>query len=502
MSLTISDTVGSVQELLDRVRACVGDVSPGTIVSLTIDVANSGERRVLRLAVKAADNVVDSPASPLHTVPCTTSAEHSPAPLCEDTSMVEEGSEVRGQTSLNPQEERDELREAEREMTEEERQGGADDDDLEANKEAPAPGIHISMEGLEESNVSPSTDVGEDAAACSPILSQAGENIRRSARKQTPIDRLVYEAAKPREVGGTTSKRKRTEALGEASAAAADTTDGQSDASEDSDVSWDSSSSSSLSSSSSTVSPSSRPTPSKNRKKCRYQLTARANEEKDNGDEDEAVAALVKKFEDAYASRDDVNLEQTSKDAVLTLGRDVLDDLSNAGTASTVCIDSASCQQHAVKLDHLIATSSAARMLGYYLKGALAANLKLSCRTKYVHAARTLLRLKSSADICAYSAFYEFVQQHCPTISSGVVDVEAWLKEPIFLADIGWGEWRRYLSKRHCWVVSTALERFNASLLPAQDWMQRGWAEEYNDDRLGRGMRATRDIISQQHTTS
>ena len=68
------------------------------------------------------------------------------------------------------------------------------------------------------------------------------------------------------------------------------------------------------------------------------------------------------------------------------------------------------------------------------------------------------------------------------------------MKEPIFLADIGWSEWRRYLTKRHCWMVSTALERFNASLLPAQDWMQRGWVEEYLDDRLGRGVRATRDI--------
>ena len=200
----------------------------------------------------------------------------------------------------------------------------------------------------------------------------------------------------------------------------------------------------------------------------------------------------MKKLEEAYAARDDIYLEQTSKDAVLTLGRDVLDGLSNA--YSTALLDTASYQQHAVKLDCLIATSSAARMLGYYLKGALAAKLKQSCRTKYVHTARTLLRLKSSADICAYPAFYDFVQQHCPAITSGVVDVEAWLKEPIFLADIGWSEWRRYLGKRHCWIVSSALGRFNASLLPAQDWMQRGWVEEYSDDRLGRGMRATRDI--------
>ena len=496
MSLTTSDTVGSIQQLLDRIRACIGDVSPGTIVSLTIDVANSGERRVLRLAVKPDDNVAHLPASPLHTSPCTISAEQSTALLCDDTSMAEEDSEVSGQASLNRQEEREELLEAEREAKEEDHRQGQNvgegvDDGEEASVAPPASSTHSSMEGLEESSAPPSTDAGENAAAGSPILSQTDENIRRSARKQTPIDRLVYEAPKPRETGSTTSKRKRTGALASASATAADTTDRESGSSEDSHTEGDSSSS--FASSSAASSPT-RLSPSKNRKKCRYQLSAQANEKTDQEEDEEEVqvAALVKKLEEAYAARDNVSLDQTSKVAVLTLGRDVLDGLSNAD--STALFDSAGYQQHAVKLDHLIATSSAARMLGYYLKGALAAKLKLSCRTKYVHAARTLLRLKSSADICAYPAFYDFVQRHCPTVASGAVDVEMWLKEPIFLADIGWSEWRRYLSKRHCWIVSTALEQFNASLVPAQDWMQRGWAEEYVDDRLGRGVRATRDI--------
>ena len=240
MSLITSGTVGSVQELLDRVRACIGDVSPGTIVSLTIDVANGGERRVLRLAVKADDNVVDSPANPLHTSPCATPAEHSPAPLCDDTNMVEDGSEVRGQASLNQQEEREELLEALRETTEGDRREGVDDGE-EASGDASESASHCSMEGLEESSVPSSANLGEVADSTSSIPSRTDDNIRRSARKQTPIDRLVYEAAKPREVGGTTSKRKRTEALGEASAAAADTTDGESDSSEDGDTEGDSS---------------------------------------------------------------------------------------------------------------------------------------------------------------------------------------------------------------------------------------------------------------------
>jgi hypothetical protein len=108
-----------------------------------------------------------------------------------------------------------------------------------------------------------------------------------------------------------------------------------------------------------------------------------------------------------------------------------------------------------------------------------------------------LLGLKSSADITAYPAFYAFVQQHCPSVASGadgVMDLEAWLQEPIFLADIGWAEWRRYLSKSYRWVIDTAIQRFTASLQPPLDWMQRGWVEEDDDARLGRGVRAVCDI--------
>ena len=495
MSAATANTVSSLQELLDQVRACIGDVSPGVIVSLTIDVTNREERRVLRLAVNADDCDINPPANHLHTSPCTTSSP----PLRNDTDMDQEASEVTGgRASLNQPQKRRKLLEAERETMEEDQEEGADD--CEENDEALASATCGSMEGLEESSVLSSPHVGEHVALPSRSPSRTDENIRRSARKQFPVDRLVYEAAQPRETGGTTSKRQRTEVLASASAAAPDTTDRESDSSGDSDAAENSSSPPSFSSSSSSSSSSSaaslvtRPSSSKNRKKCCYRPTARANEEKDNDEEEEQVAALVKKFEDAYASRDNVSLDQTSKEAVLTLGRDVLSGSSSVGTASTVCIDSASYQQHAVKLDHLIATSSAARMLRYYLKGALAAKLKLNCRTKYVHAARTLLRLKSTADICAYPAFYDFVQRHCSAVTRGGADVEAWLKEPVFLVDLGWSEWRRYLSKRHCWIVSTALERFNASLLPVQDWMQRGWVEEYNDDWLGRSVRATRNI--------
>ena len=66
----------------------------------------------------------------------------------------------------------------------------------------------------------------------------------------------------------------------------------------------------------------------------------------------------------------------------------------------------------------------------------------------------------------------------------------SWLNESIFVADISWTDWRRYLGKPNRWIIDTAVERFRASLLPAQDWMQRGWVELYDDSTLGRGVRA------------
>ena len=450
MSLTTIDAVVSIGELLDRVRECIGDVSLDTSVSLTIEVVRGGERQVLRLTVKPDDTL-----APVSTSPHP--SEHSTAIPSIGTKATVTDSEVGDRTNPDQQMEPTEL---DREMKEEERPEAARGV-MEVETTAPTP---PSIETFETG----SGDVAGQGQPYSSVLSRTDENIRRSARKQSPVDRLVYER--------TTGKRKGSNV--QAEAAAADTTDGQSDSHQESDA---------ASSSSLSAPPSST---RQLRKKCRHQPTAREkNKEVAKEDEEEQVATLIKRFEDAYAARDEVSLEQISKDAVLKLGRDVVNGLS-----AVVLLDSAAYQQRAIQLDHLIATSAATRMLGYYLKGALAAKLKETCRTKYVHAARTLLRLKSSADISAHPAFYTFVQQHSPSIARGVIDVEAWLKEPIFLADIGWSEWRRYLTKQNCWMVSTALERFRASLQPAQDWMQRAWVEEYMDERLGRGVRATRDI--------
>ena len=132
--------------------------------------------------------------------------------------------------------------------------------------------------------------------------------------------------------------------------------------------------------------------------------------------------------------------------------------------------DERCCTDTANKIAVLIATSTTLRMLGYYFRAVLAVRLKAAHRARFTEAARRLLGIKSTADIAAYPTFYAFVQQHCPSIAHarGVVDVEAWLKEPVLVADISWTAWRRCLSKPNRWMLDKAIEQFGATteLLP------------------------------------
>ena len=73
-----------------------------------------------------------------------------------------------------------------------------------------------------------------------------------------------------------------------------------------------------------------------------------------------------------------------------------------------------------------------------------------------------MLGIKSTADVSAYPAFYSFVQQSCPSVASGIVDVEAWLKEPALAADISWTAWRRYLGKPHRWMLDSAMKQLRS----------------------------------------
>ena len=166
------------------------------------------------------------------------------------------------------------------------RQGGAADGE-EADSVASASAADSSVEGLEKNIVPPSTELGAHAVALPNIPSRTDEHIRRSARKQFPVDRLVFEARKPREAGSATRiKRERREALVTTSTTAVETSDSMSDSSEASDAAdtlspslsscSTSFSSSSPSSSSSAASPAPPPSSSdKSKKRCRYQAVMR-----------------------------------------------------------------------------------------------------------------------------------------------------------------------------------------------------------------------------------
>ena len=139
---------------------------------------------------------------------------------------------------------------------------------------------------------------------------------------------------------------------------------------------------------------------------------------------DVEVAILVEKLRSASGRK--ACTEALSNAAVLQLGRDVLEcDGGKEERYANGVVAAASYQRQSAKIAVLISTSTSLRTVGYYLRAVLAARLKATERTTFTEAARRLLGIKSTADVSAYPAFYSFVQQHCPSIASGDVDVEA-----------------------------------------------------------------------------
>ena len=204
----------------------------------------------------------------------------------------------------------------------------------------------------------------------------------------------------------------------------------------------------------------------------------------DDGDEDDAVevAALAAKLREGYDKRQSVTLDSLSKESVLSLRQQVLDDAGDR-------VESAVSSQ----ITSLITTSTSLKMVGYYLRAILAHRLKANARNCYKRLARETLDIKSPTDIAAYPALYDFVQHNYPNL--GAATVEAWLENPIFTADMTWTEWKRYLTKPGRPIIDAALQQFKAPTAPFQDWMELGWVEVCDDEKLGgQGVRALRDI--------
>jgi hypothetical protein len=226
-----------------------------------------------------------------------------------------------------------------------------------------------------------------------------------------------------------------------------------------------------------------------------------SHQQQDVADEDE-VATLVSKLQDAYHNRGSTNLDAVSRHAVLQVGHQIMSHRGEPGDADLAeqhsgekKEDPGALYQHCAKqVSAIITTSCSLKMVGYYLRAVLVDRVRRRHRKAYLSATRKLLGIKSGADIVAYSSFYAFVQQHCPSVARGGQDAESWMVEPVFLADISWRDWRRYLSRRHRWIIETALQRFHLSIQPLQDWQQLGLVEIYDAARLGQGVRAVRDL--------
>ena len=222
-----------------------------------------------------------------------------------------------------------------------------------------------------------------------------------------------------------------------------------------------------------------------------------ATVESDADDEEMEVSTLVGQLKEAYEHRATVSIDAVSSHTLLQMTQGAL---SYNGTDEP---QQSTLQQCAVQITSLINTSSTLRMLGYYLRAALAHHMKLASSRNYSRLARDVLDIRSSADIAVYPAFFELIRKHCPTIAAAAASggavcattIEEWLREPLFMADIGWRSWRRYLSKQHQHVLEEAVQRFLVSIEPYKDWLQLGWVEVYDDERLGgQGVRALRDI--------
>jgi hypothetical protein len=214
-------------------------------------------------------------------------------------------------------------------------------------------------------------------------------------------------------------------------------------------------------------------------------------------DDEMQIVALTDRLKEAYERRSSVAVDATSPSKVLELVRQVLAQSQADGHQPPSLL-----QQCASHVTSLITTGSAQKMVGYYLRSVLAHHLKQSARRQYSRLARCVLGIRSSTDIAAYPAFFDFVQRHCPSIAAatanGSLTEEAmleWLREPLFIADMSWSEWRRYLSRSHLHIAEAAVQRFSASIESFKDWMQLGWVEIYDDEQLGgKGVRALRDV--------
>ena len=137
-------------------------------------------------------------------------------------------------------------------------------------------------------------------------------------------------------------------------------------------------------------------------------------------DSDEVqIAALVSKLQEAHSRRSGPALDSCSPTTLAKVVQHVVvygGSLASGGVSIHLQSPPMTMQQCAVQITTLINTSTSLKMLGYFLRAVLAHKLKQTSERNYCRLARETLDIKSPADLAAYPAFFDFVQQRCSTV--------------------------------------------------------------------------------------
>ena len=428
-----------VDDLVARVRAFVADIKPPALLVLNLGVEGTDVHKTFRFSVQGDDDLVSTvetlsaPTEP-STSACS-SVSTTSSPLHQDDGSVSAAPKEVSFTTNAPVSDPDSrtvVYSTTADVGAQQLQRLVlDDDAVQQTTSAP-----------------PSTEVQHTQTDTSPSSGEHG--IRQSHRLRSSARRLDYLVVASSSSPSRTRKRPPASTEEESADEAEEVkTEAEVDDSEEQETSAPETATRTRavrlgSSKLSYVSTSAGSTPGR-KKRCG------ASESQSSTTEQTEVALLVAKLR--AARRREVSAEAVSDAALCKLGGEVL-------THDGGKVEDGVYQQQAHQIAVLISTSTSLRMVGYYLRAVLAARLKATQQSTFTKAARQLLGIMSTADIAAYPAFYLFVQQHCPKVATGVVNVEVWLKEPVLAADISWTAWRRYLCKPNRWMLDSAMKQF------------------------------------------
>jgi hypothetical protein len=207
---------------------------------------------------------------------------------------------------------------------------------------------------------------------------------------------------------------------------------------------------------------------------------------------------------------DCVSASGSSLEQLVSLAREVQQAI-HPGTSTD--FDANKIKPSAARVSRFIQQRSMDKRLAIYLLSALAFHLKAKVpRGEYTSKASELLGVNSRTNRAAYPRLYELIQVFCPlapALSAGMTvttattmattstasadargvahlvsasDVERWMHAPLFVAWLGWTQWRSLLTARRCEVNKIGVRRFLATIFdPDRDWMAQGVLQVFRD---------------------